>query len=168
MIRRHYEVRGTVMTLTMTLNGLGNGAARQSFPVGSPEASDVLIWVVAKLAAGTPSVGGLIRVYAATTPTDTDPEGAWPGGTAFPDGVALADQAYTMYNPTNLLLLGRIHTPNAGALIYRSQALSLRAATRVFPGGWVLVVENATGVAFDATGSEARWRSVTNRWADMA
>lgn len=143
--------------ITVTLASLANNSARESNVVDNTSNLyvDVLLMLQVKLPAGSPS--GSINIYAFGSED----------GTNYGDNAAgTGDAALTMRSPTNLVLVGIINTPTSGALTYKSQPFSLaRAFGGMLPRKWGIVVENKTGLAFDATeGNHAK--RYTGTWME--
>lgn len=143
---------GTSTALTITLNSLAHSttAGRQSTVVdnSSDLALDAHVTVIAAMAAGTPGVDKAIYVFAFGSED----------GTNYGDPAGASDAAITLRSPTNLRLIGVISTPDAGALTYKSQPMSVAAAFGgILPRKWGIVVQNMTNVAFASSGCSASY-----------
>lgn len=138
---------GTSSALTITLASLASSqdAGRESTAVDNATNKfiDALVQVKIKLQAGTPSADRAVYVYAYGSED----------GTTYTDNATGTDAAITLTNPPNMKLIGIIVCPDAGALSYESQPMSVaKAFDWLLPRKWGIVVRNNTGVAFDATG----------------
>lgn len=134
-------------TITITLTSLANAAAREATALdfSSLKPLDVLIQFKTKTGAGSASTGYL-NVYAA---------GSADGGTTYGDNVAgTGDDVVTLVAPPNITPIGRLSVP-AASTAYKSRAFSLAAAFGgVIPDHVVIVIENQSGAALNATGSD--------------
>lgn len=121
--------------ITITLDALADGSARQSVKVNntSPLELDGLLSV--KIVAGVVANDKKVLVYGYGTSDDS----------TYTDGASGADAAYTMTDQTNLKLIGEINTPAAGT--YRGTFSVARAFGGILPKQWGLVVVNKTGAA---------------------
>lgn len=130
--------------ITITLASLANNAARQSAFVdnSSNRFLDAMVRLDLRLQIGTPSNDQLINVWFYGSED----------GTNYTDNATGSNAALTMRNPTNLRGPFIISTPNAGGLVYRAVIGSVASYFGgVLPRRWGIVVENRTGIAFDAT-----------------
>jgi hypothetical protein len=146
---------GTSTAITITLASLASSlnAGRESTAVdnGTDKFLDALVQVVVKLAAGSPSADATVYIYAYGSED----------GTIFTDNATGADAAITLTDPRNMKLIGTIKCPAAGGLTYESQPMSVaKAFDWVLPRKWGIVVINNTNVAFDTTGSSAKYSGV--------
>jgi hypothetical protein len=144
---------GAVQALTITLNSLANGVARECTAVDNTTSQflDAQVTIIVKLpVAGTPSGNMRVRVYAYGSVD----------GTNFTDTAAGVDGNVTLLDPTNLVWLGDINTPS-GNRTYKGVFGSLAGAfSGILPAKWGIVVLNDTGLAFDSTGCEAKFRGM--------
>lgn len=136
---------GTSTALTITLASLGNNSARQSTIVDNTTAryQDVLVYVKIKL--GTSPTGNTaVNVYVIRDDNDaTTPHRS--------DGAGSSDASMTILNARPIGALRTKSSPATGDVLYGEFVVSR-------PGPkWGIAVENKTGVALDATGS--------NHWA---
>ncbi|TAJ99764.1 hypothetical protein EPO44_10205 [bacterium] len=137
---------GTSTTITITLASMSGvlGTAQEStaFDFGTDLFLDALVYLQIKLAVGAPINDRLVNVYAYGSED----------GTNFTDNATGANAAIVLRNPTNLVKIGSILCPDAGALTYKSHPMALSAAFGgLIPRKAGIVVENRTGLAFDAT-----------------
>lgn len=147
------QIFGASTAITITLNSLGSGAARESTAVDNSTNLylDALVTVVAKLATGTPGSERSIYIYAYGSED----------GTNYGDNASGTDAALTMRSPHNLKLLDVLNVPDAGALTYKSQPISIaQAFGGVLPRKWGIVVVNASGLALNSTGCSATYSGV--------
>jgi hypothetical protein len=151
---------GASTAITITLDALANGSARQGLAVDNATNKflDALVTVVVVIGAGTIASDKAINIYVAGSEDGT----RWPGeGSGNADGVTGADAAITLESPTNLRLLGSIAVPTASKT-YTSQPMSVAAAfAGVVPRKWAIVVEDRTGLAF-GTGCSATYSGVSS------
>lgn len=139
------EKFATSSSITITLNSLTNGSARESTAVDNTTNLylDVFLGGSFKLAAGTPASDKCINVYVYGSED----------GSSYGDNATGTDAALTMRSPTNLRLVGVVTTPDAGGLTYQLQTTGVaKAFDHMLPRKWGVVVENRTGLAFDSTG----------------
>lgn len=129
--------------LTCTLASLTTGSCRQATSVDNSSIlySDVLIYLAIKLQTGTPGSDKCINVYAFGSED----------GTNYDDNAGATDAAVTLRVPTNLRFIGRIETPDSGALTYKKLFTVARAFDGVLPAKWGIAVENRTNITLDAT-----------------
>lgn len=140
-------------SMTITLNSLANGSARESTVVdnSSNKYVDALIRLHIKLATGTPASDKLINVYAYGSED----------GSNYGDNVTGADAAVTMRSPTNLKLVATIYTPDSGGLTYKSHPFGIAwAFGGILPVKWGIVVENRSGLALDTTNNALAYNGV--------
>jgi hypothetical protein len=151
---------GTSTALTCTLASLATAGARECTAVDNTSNlfTDALVYIAAKLQAGSPASDKAIYVYAYGSED----------GTNYGDNVTGSDAAVTLRSPTNLRLIGVIAVPDSGALTYKSHPMSVAAAFGgVLPRKWGIVVQNATNVTLSATeGDHAK--SYTGVYATVA
>ncbi len=138
------ELLATSTSITCTLASLASGSSRECTAIdnGTNLYLDALVYLAIALQTGTPAGDKCVYVYAYGSED----------GTNYGDNATGTDAAVTMRSPTNLRLIGMINTPDAGALTYKSQPMSVAAAFGgILPRKWGIVIQNATGVAFNAT-----------------
>lgn len=143
---------GTSTAVTITLDSLANGSARESTAIVNTTNlyADAMLYVAVKLAAGTPANGVDVYLYASAD------------GTNFDDNVTGSDAGITMRSPTNLVSLGRIETTTAGALTYKKSFCSLASKFGgVLPRKWGIVVKNSSGLALDSSGNSVAYSGIT-------
>lgn len=131
----------TKVDVTITLDALADGAARQSAKVDNTSALELDGVLSVKLVAGTPVSGdkkALIYAYGCSDDTN------------FTGGATGSDGAYTMEDPSNLKFVGEINTPtNSGT--YRGTFSVAAAFGGILPKQWGIVVVNKTGAALGAS-----------------
>lgn len=136
--------------ITISLASITSGGAQQSTVVDNSSSPyiDCIVQLKIKLATGTPGADKAIYVYAYGSEDGTD----------LTDNVTGSDGSISLRTPTNLRLMGVIHTPDSGELTYASHPMSLLSAFGglVIPRKWGIVVWNVTGVTFDGTESNHR------------
>jgi hypothetical protein len=145
---------GPSAPITITLNSLGVGLARESTAIDN-EAQlllDAQVSITVVLAAGSPASDKAVYVYAYGSEN----------GTNFSDNATGTDAALTMRSPSNLILIGTLATPDATGLTYRLPPTSIRAAFGGYlPRKWGIVVENRSGLLFGPSGCSASYTAVT-------
>jgi hypothetical protein len=137
-------------SLTITLNSLANGAARESTAVSNTTTlfftAKIRVKVVTN--ASNPTGDKKVDVYAYGS-----------AGTNYPDNVTGSDAAITLVNPTNLVFLGSVNCPLASTEYAKIFDLST-----VWPGGlpagWGIVVYNDTGNALGSANSVAKFQGL--------
>lgn len=130
--------------ITISLASLGNNAARESAFIDNSSNLylDAMVQLSIALQAGTPSNDQLINVWFYGSEN----------GSNYTDNATGSNAAITLRNPTNLRGPFIISTPTAGGLTYRAVIGSVAAYFGgVLPRRWGIVVENRTGIAFNAT-----------------
>lgn len=131
--------------ITITLASMVSGAAQESTVVDNSADPyiDCLVQLKVKLVTGTP--GGEKAVYVFVYGSED--------GADLTDNVTGVDAVISLRQPTNLRLLGVIHTPDSGGLTYASHPMSLLSAFGglVIPRKWGIVVWNLSGLTFDGT-----------------
>ncbi len=146
---------GTSTALTITLNSKASSAtAGQESTVvdnGTNKFLDALVQVTVKLATGTPANDKAVYVYAYGSED----------GSTYTDNVTGSDASVTMRDPTNLVLIGVIPTPDSGGLTYEGKPMSVaQAFGGVLPRKWGIVVRNYSGVALDSSGNSATYTGI--------
>jgi hypothetical protein len=132
--------------ITITLGSLANNAARASTAIDNTTNDYEEIEVQFSLksnAAGT-SATGFCNIYATGT---TD------GGTTYGEGATGTDAAITLTSPPNVKIIGQINMV-ANATTYKSTPFLVSQGfppSGVIPDHVVLIVENKSGAALDAT-----------------
>lgn len=140
--------------ISITLNSLASLAARQSLKVDNSTTLyiEAFVRVTIKLAAGSPADPKVVYVYAYGSQD----------GTILTDNASGLDAAITLRSPSNLRTIGTILVPDAGALSYASHPFPVSAAFGYcMPKAWGIVVENRSGLAFDASGCSAGFVGVS-------
>lgn len=136
---------GSSTAIAISLASITSGGAQQSSTVDNTGNMfvDVLVQLSIKLGAGSPSGEKIVYVYVFASED----------GTRLTDNATGTDGTISLRQPTNLRLLGVIHTPDAGGLTYTSHPMSLLAAFGglAIPRKWGIVVQNNTGVTFSGT-----------------
>ena len=133
--------------LSITLASLANGSARQSAEVSNASDLflDVLVTIKLKSATVGVSQAGYATVYAFGT---TD------GGTTRTEGAGSGDAAITLVNPTNLRMIGMLNMVGTSVTYVAGPFSVAQAFGGVLPEKWGIVIENSSGAAFTATGSD--------------
>lgn len=134
----------TSAAITCTLASLAQAAAREGTAIDNTSNLylDVLVYVAIKLQAGTPGSDKQVIIYAYGSED----------GTNYTDNATGSDAAITLRSPTNLRVIGVISTPDAGALTYKSNPMSVATAFGgLMPRKWGIAVENRTNITFSAT-----------------
>lgn len=149
----------TPTAITITLNSLASGAARQSAAIDNTSTLYLDALVAVTFAVGTVASPNNVYVYAASSADGTN----WMGcGSGNIDGVTGLDAAITLGSPTNLRLVGVVNAPTS-TLTYVSPLFSVAAAFGgVLPSHWSLIVSNTAGVAFNASGCSANFTGINS------
>ena len=135
---------GTSTAMTCTLASLLDNTARESTAIDNTTNLflDAFVYLAIPLQTGTPANEKATFVWAYGSED----------GTNYTDNATGTDAAVTMRSPTNFRLAGIINMPAAGALTYKSHPMSIAAAFGgLMPRKWGIVVENQSGVTFNAT-----------------
>lgn len=137
--------------ITISLNGLANGAARQATEVSN--ATDLFFdahveVVIASNATGVSS-SGFVSVFAA---------GSVNGGSTYNGGASGADGPYTA-DELNLKFLGTIAV-NAVNQTFRGSFNVAAAFGRFLPEWWTLVVRNQSGADLAGSGNSATYQGL--------
>jgi hypothetical protein len=130
--------------ITCTLASLTTGSARESAAIDNSANLylDAFVRLHFALQTGTPASDKVVNLYAAGSED----------GTNYTDNATGADAAITLRSPTNLVLIGAINTPDAGALTYKSHPVAVSPAFGwTLPTKWSIVVENRTNLTANAT-----------------
>lgn len=141
----------TSNTITITLNSLTNGAARESLVIdnGTNKFLDAHVRVSVNAAAVSGTPQALVYSYGSED------------GTTLPDPLTGTDTGTTLGDPTVLRLAGVIPTPVSSA-IYESDVISIaRLYGGLLPRKWGIVVVNNTGTTFNSTGCSASFTGLT-------
>jgi hypothetical protein len=142
----------TLTTITITLNGLAAGAAREGLALDNTGNVylDALLRAHLNFAAGTPSDLSRVNFYAAGSVD----------GTNYTDNATGVDAGLTMRALPNLPLLGWLNVP-AGAGAYEAVFGSIaQAFGGVLPAKWSIVVENRSGLALAGSGNAMQYRGL--------
>lgn len=139
---------GTLTAATITLNGLANGAARQSTEIDNSVSAflDMMLELKVTLAVAAP--GGVVQVYLARSLD----------GVVWPDVVTGADGAITIAAAANLQHLGYI-TCGAGVGPFYGifDTTSGPNAALSLPPYLAIIVVNESGQAFAGSGCGLRY-----------
>jgi hypothetical protein len=141
---------GTSTSITITLNSIATGSARESTAIDntSNKYIDAHVTVKIAMAAGTPASDKMVNVYAYASED----------GTNFGDNATGTDAGITIRSLNNLRLIGSIMTVDSGALTYWSHPMSVaRAFGGILPRKWGIVVENRTNITFASSGHAATY-----------
>jgi len=131
--------------ITITLASLADTALRESTAESNATNKylDVLVGGKVTVAATGPATGKYINVYA---------YGTVDGGTLYSGNASGTDAAYTG-NKKSLVLIGTIVTETVSASEEFGPWSIAAAFSGVMPEKWGIVVENQSGGALDATGT---------------
>lgn len=130
--------------ITITVGGLASASARQSAFIdnSSNRYLDAEVYLALQLVAGTPSLDRAIYVWFYGSAD----------GTNYTDNASGSDATITLRTPTNLRGPFIISTPDAGGLVYKAVIGSVASFFGgILPVRWGIVIENRTGLAFNAT-----------------
>jgi hypothetical protein len=138
------------VAITVTLNSLANGAARECTAVDNT--TNLYLSAKVRVAVTTnataPSGTKTVDVYAYGS-----------CGTYYPDNCTGSDALVTLVSPTNLVFMGSINCPSASTLYDRVFDMGI-----AFPGGlpskWGIVCVNSTGNALNSSGCSAAYQGV--------
>lgn len=153
IIETNYGTANQLMTITLT--SLASAASRGSAAVDNSTTLflDALVIVRSKTASGTIGGDKCLYVYA---------YGSVDGGTTYGGAATGTDAAITLASPPNVRLIGIVNMP-ASATQYDSSPLSVASAFGGnLPQKWGIIVNNATGLALSATGTDhvVQWQGV--------
>ena len=135
------------VAMTITLNSLGNGSARESTAIdnGTNLYLDAHVRVTVNVGSVTGSPQVLVYAYGSED------------GSTYPDTVTGTDAAVTLEAPTVLRLAAVIPTPTSSKA-YESDVISIaRLYGGVLPRKWGIVVQNGTGASFAGSGCSAAY-----------
>ena len=146
-------VYGSDTAITITINSLASAAARESLAIDNTTNLflDAMLYVAVTLAAGTPSNGNDVYLYASEDETN------------YTYNATGADAGLTMPAATSLqfVLLGRINTATAGGLAWKQIFGSIASAFGgVIPPKWGIVIDNQSGLAFAGSGNSVKYRGI--------
>lgn len=140
-------------SITCTITSLANNGQQGAAAVDNTANLflDVLVAVKVKTnASGTAASGG-VNIYVAATAD---------GGSDYSDGVTGTNASQTLTSPPNVRLLGVINCV-ANSTTYVGGPWSVAAVFGgVMPDHWVLIIENKTGAALDASVGSAWYQGV--------
>ncbi len=131
-------------SLTLTLASLASAGARATTKIDNTSNLflDLQFQLKVKSGGSGTSASGFVNIYAV---------GSADGGSSFPEGASGTDGGVTLTVPTNARLIGSMNVV-ANATTYTSETMSVAAAFGgVLPAFTVIIVENQTGHALDAT-----------------
>ncbi len=131
-------------SLTLTLASLASAGARASTKIDNTSNLflDLLFQLKVKSGGSGTSASGFVNIYAV---------GSADGGSSFPEGASGTDGGVTLTVPTNARLIGSMNVV-ANTTTYTSETMNVAAAFGgVLPAFTVIIVENQTGHALDAT-----------------
>jgi hypothetical protein len=137
-------------SITITLNSLGSGAARESTVIdnGTNKYLDAHVRVTVNV--GSVSGSPLVHIYAYGSED----------GSLYPDPLTGADAAVTLEDPTVLRHAIAIPTPTSSKA-YESDVISIaRLYGGVLPRKWGIVVVNTTGAALAGSGNSASFTGI--------
>jgi len=135
---------GTSSAVTCSLASKADNTARESTAVDNSTNKylDALVYLAIALQAGSPANEKAVYVWVYGSED----------GTNYTDNATGSDANVTLRSPHNFKLIGVINCPDSGALTYKSHPMSVALAFGgVMPRKWGIVVENQTGVTFNAT-----------------
>jgi len=146
---------GTSTVITVTPDSLGSFALRESTAIDNSTNKFLDAFVGGKLTTGTsPTVNTTIVIYA---------YGSVDGGSTYTGGATGSDAAYSALEEVNMKVLVVISVTATSNKTYEFGPVSV---ARLFgghlPTHWGIIIENRTGVALNATGSnhEVRYQGI--------
>lgn len=137
-------------SITITLNSLANGNARESTAIDNSTNLYLDAHVRVSLSAGSVSGSAQALIYAYGSED----------GSVYPDPATGSDAGITLENPTVMRLAGVIPTPTSSK-VYESDVISIaRLYGGVLPRKWGLVVVNNTGAALAGSANSASFTGI--------
>lgn len=152
-IETSYGTSGQAFTITLNSLASSATAARQSTQISNatPLSLDALVFVVLEIQTGTIANDRCAYVYAYGTTDD---------GTTQTENAGASDAAITLYDPTNLPLIGVVQMPSQSS-VYRAGPFSVaRAFGGILPARWGIVVRNYCGITLRSTGNSAQYQLI--------
>lgn len=147
-VKTGYGSSGQALTITLASLADSSTAGRESTSVDNSSNKWLDVFIAAKIKtqnSGSISAPSAVFVYAYATAD---------GGTTWPDTVTGTDAAITLNSPTQLKLLGAIYAAAINTQ-YKGGPWSLAALFGGrMPEKWGVVVQNDSGTALSATGSD--------------
>jgi hypothetical protein len=137
-------------SITITLNSLGSGSARESTAIDNTSNLylDAHVRVTVNVGSVTGAPQALVYAYGSED------------GSLYPDTVTGSDAGITLENPTVIRLAATIPTPT-GSKAYESDVFSIaRLYGGVLPRKWGIVVVNSTGAALSGSGNSASYTGI--------
>jgi hypothetical protein len=134
----------SVTNITISLASLANNAARESTFIDNSSTLflDAMVYLAIQLQTGTPSNDQAIQIWFYGSSDATN----------YTDNATGTNAPLTMRTPTNLRGPWTIVTPTSGGLLYKTVIPSVATIFGgIMPIRWGIVVENRTGIAFNAT-----------------
>lgn len=154
MATHNISYQGSGTSITITLTSLADGSWRQSAEVdnGTNKYVDALVGLSVQV--GAVAAEGIIDVYA---------YGSWDNGTSYTGGVGNTDQAITWGTTGNTSVLGYRQLALLSSIvvdgtddnndIYAGPWSIAAAFNGIMPENWGIVIQNNTGAALNATGT---------------
>lgn len=139
----HKIAYGTSTAITITLASLASSSYRESTAVDntSNKFMDALLMVLIKSGAGAMGGEKVAKVFFYGSENGTD----------YTDNATGSDAAITPRSPTNLLGPYLVQMPTS-AVTYKTVFPVAPFFNGIMPRKWGIVVQNASGTAFDTTG----------------
>lgn len=135
----------TSVAITITLNSLGNGAARESTAIDN--SSNLYLDAHVRVSVSVGSVSGSPQVLVYFYGSED--------GSVYPDTITGTDAAVTLEDPTVLRGPVVIPTPTSSK-VYESDVISVaRYYGGVLPRKWGILVKNSTGASLAASNNSA-------------
>lgn len=140
---------GTSTSLTITLNSLGSGSARESTAVDNTSNLYLDAIVRVSISAGTVANPKEVRVYVYGSED----------GSVYEDPVTGTDAAITLEDPPVTKLARIIPTPT-NSKVYEALFSVAQCFSGVMPRKWGIIVDNQTGAALAASNNSASYTGV--------
>lgn len=138
-------------SITITLNSLGDGAARESTAIDNSSNLYADAHVRVSVKVGTVANEKRVLVYAYGSED----------GSLYPDTITGSDAAVTLETPTVIRLADVIAVPTSSKT-YESDVISIaRLYGGKLPRKWGILVQNRSGAALDASGNSASFTGVS-------
>ncbi|MEW5803901.1 MAG: hypothetical protein AB1847_17540 [bacterium] len=137
-------VYGPSTLISISLAGLPTGSARSSLAIDNTvnRFLDAMVTLSIPLGVGSPVDQKLINIWFYASED----------GTGFLDNASGLDQSIVKRNPTNWRGPFVLNTPDSGGLVYTAVVPSVGTYfNKVMPRKWGVIIENQSGVSFDAT-----------------
>jgi hypothetical protein len=142
---------GTSTSITITLNSLGSGSARESTAIDNTSNLYLDALVRVSVSVGTVANPKEVRVYVVGSED----------GTVYEDPATGADAAITLEDPPVTKLARVIPTPTSSK-VYEAIFSVAQCFGGSMPRKWSIIVENQTGAALAGSSNSASYSGIYN------